>query len=136
MRSKARARKLATNDKDDEYALQPSDIVDDPCGSDGDPALSSGPTEDLASPSLSEEKVSPQRPMSLKQETKMFFPQENLAIPLDFELQQSAVLNGALGIWSRRSIFTGEQFGPYIGERTPSVRDPTQGWQLHMLACT
>ncbi|XP_077579083.1 MDS1 and EVI1 complex locus protein EVI1 isoform X6 [Stigmatopora nigra] len=117
------------DDEDDEYALQPSNIMDDPSGIDGDPALSSGLAEDPTSPSQSEDEVSPRRPLPFKQTTDIF-PKENFAIPLDFELQQSAVLNGALGIWSRRSIFIGERFGPYIGERTPSVKDSTQGWQI------
>ncbi|XP_061637364.1 histone-lysine N-methyltransferase MECOM isoform X3 [Phyllopteryx taeniolatus] len=130
MRSKGRARKLATNDGDDKYALETSDILDDACGSDGDPARSSGLAEDPTSPS--EDEVSPSRPASFQQQQQIniFLSQENLAIPMDFELQQSTVLNGALGIWSRRSIYIGERFGPYVGERTPSLRDPVQGWQI------
>ncbi|XP_019741575.1 MDS1 and EVI1 complex locus protein EVI1 isoform X5 [Hippocampus comes] len=132
MRSKGRARKLATNDGDDKYAGQPTDVLDDACGSDGDPVPSSGPAEDPSSLSLSEEEVSPHRPASIQQQqpTNIFLPQENLTIPLDFELQQSAVLRGALGIWSRRSLYIGERFGPYLGERTLSLKDPTQGWQI------
>ncbi|KAM9813191.1 MDS1 and EVI1 complex locus protein EVI1-A isoform 6-T6 [Syngnathus typhle] len=130
MRSKGRARKLATNDEDDKYACHPADILEDTCGSDGDPAQSSGPAEDPTSPSLSEDEVSPHRPASQQQQPNTFLSQDNLTIPLDFELQQSAVGNGALGIWSRRSLYIGERFGPYLGEQTPSLKDPTQGWQI------
>ncbi|XP_051933324.1 histone-lysine N-methyltransferase MECOM isoform X3 [Hippocampus zosterae] len=132
MRSKGRARKLATNDGDDKYADQPTDVLDDACGSDGDPVPSSGLAEDPSSLSLSEEEVSPHRPAFIQQQqpTNMFLPQENLTIPLDFELQQSAVLRGALGIWTRRSLYVGERVGPYLGERTLSLKDPTQGWQI------
>lgn len=120
------------DDGDDKYAGQPTDVLDDACGSDGDPVPSSGLAEDPSSLSLSEEEVSPHRLASIQQQqpTNMFLPQENLTIPLDFELQQSAVLRGALGIWTRRSLYIGERFGPYLGERTLSLKDPTQGWQV------
>ncbi|XP_063763769.1 MDS1 and EVI1 complex locus protein EVI1-A isoform X2 [Eleginops maclovinus] len=129
MRSKGRARKLATSDGDDEFALYPPDILDDVCGSDGDPTPSSVLAEDPASPLLSDDEASPQHPLSF-QHPGIFLPQEDLTVPLDFELRESAVPGGGLGIWSHRRIKVGERFGPYEGEHMPYLRDPTQGWEI------
>nr|XP_020455990.1 MDS1 and EVI1 complex locus protein EVI1 isoform X3 [Monopterus albus] len=127
MRSKGRARKLATSDGDDEFTLYPSDNIDDACGSDGDP--SSALAEDPASPSLSNDKASPLDLLSLQHPT-IFLPQEGLPIPLDFELRESAVAGGGLGIWSCRKVNIGERFGPYEGEHRACLRDTTQGWKI------
>ncbi|XP_068173029.1 histone-lysine N-methyltransferase MECOM isoform X4 [Antennarius striatus] len=129
MRSKGRARKLATSDGDDEIALYPSDVLDDVCGSDGDPAPSSALVEDPASPSLSDYESSPQDPLSFQHQS-IFLHQQYLTVPLDFELRESAVSGGGLGIWSRRRVAAGERFGPYEGEHRPSLRDSTQGWEI------
>ncbi|CAK6965220.1 histone-lysine N-methyltransferase MECOM isoform X4 [Scomber scombrus] len=129
MRSKGRARKLATSDGDEEFALYPSDILDDVCGSDGDPTLSSALAEDPASPPLSDDEASPQEPLSF-QHSSIFLSQEDLTIPPDFELRESAVAGGGLGIWSHRRVNVGERFGPYVGEHRPCLRDPTQGWEI------
>lgn len=117
-------------DGDDEFALYPSDILDDVCGSDGDPVVSSALAEDPASPPLSDDEASPQDQLSF-QHQGFFLPQEDeLTIPLDFELRESAVPGGGLGIWSRRRVNVGERFGPYEGEHRPCLRDPTQGWEV------
>uniref|UniRef100_A0A8C2ZKI5 MDS1 and EVI1 complex locus protein MDS1 n=1 Tax=Cyclopterus lumpus TaxID=8103 RepID=A0A8C2ZKI5_CYCLU len=111
------------------FALYPSDILDDVCGSDGDPTPSSALAEYPASPLLSEDEASPQHPLSF-QHPSIFLPQEDLAIPLDFELRGSAVPGGGLGIWSHRRVNVGERFGPYEGEHMPRLRDPAQGWEV------
>ncbi|XP_029373155.1 histone-lysine N-methyltransferase MECOM isoform X2 [Echeneis naucrates] len=128
MRSKGRARKLATSDGDDEFALYSSDILDDVCGS-GDPTPSSALVEDPASPPLSDDEASPQDFLSF-QCPNIFLSQEDLNVPLDFELRESAAPGGGLGIWSRRKVKVGECFGPYEGEHRPSLRDPSQGWEI------
>lgn len=99
------------------------------CGSDGDPAPSSALAEDPASPLLSDDDSSPQDTLSFQHQS-IFLPQEDLTVPLDFELRESAVPGGGLGIWSRRRVNVGERFGPYEGEQRPSLRDPTQGWEV------
>ncbi|XP_039987330.1 histone-lysine N-methyltransferase MECOM isoform X4 [Xiphias gladius] len=129
MRSKGRARKLATSDGDDEFALYSSDILDDVCGSDGDPTPSSALAEDPGTPPLSDDEASPQDPLSF-QHPSIFLSQEDLTIPLDFELRESAVPGGGRGIWSRRKVNVGERFGPYEGEHRPCLQDPTQGWEI------
>lgn len=118
-----------TGDGDEEFALYPSDILDDVCGSDGDPTLSSALAEDPASPPLSDDEASPQESLSF-QHSSLFLSQEDLTIPPDFELRESAVAVGGLGIWSRRRVNVGERFGPYVGEHRPCLRDPTQGWEV------
>ncbi|XP_067362924.1 histone-lysine N-methyltransferase MECOM isoform X4 [Channa argus] len=128
MRSKGRARKLATSEGDDDFTLYPSDILDDVCGSDGDPTASSTLAEDPASPQLSDDAASPQNPLSFPHQS-IFLPQD-LSIPLEFELRESTVPDGGLGIWSCRKVNVGERFGPYEGEHRPHLQDPTQGWEI------
>uniref|UniRef100_A0A3Q3L0A6 MDS1 and EVI1 complex locus n=1 Tax=Mastacembelus armatus TaxID=205130 RepID=A0A3Q3L0A6_9TELE len=117
------------NDGDDEFIIYPSDILEDMCGSDGDPTHSSALAEDLTSPPLSDNEASPQHHLSL-QHPSIFLPQEDLPIPLDFELRESTVPGGGLGIWSCRKVNIGERFGPYEGEHRPYLQDPTQGWKI------
>nr|XP_057935522.1 histone-lysine N-methyltransferase MECOM isoform X3 [Doryrhamphus excisus] len=131
MRSKGRARKLATNDGDAGLAHKSSDILEeDAFGTDVGPVQSSTLVEEPTSPLLSEDEISPERPSPFTPHPSVFLNQEDSAIPLDFELRESAVRGGTLGVWSRRSIYIGERFGPYIGERRSSLRDPTQGWEI------
>nr|XP_054599392.1 histone-lysine N-methyltransferase MECOM isoform X4 [Nothobranchius furzeri] len=64
------------------------------------------------------------------QQPSIFLPQNDLSIPLDFELRESAAPGGALGIWSHRKVNVGECFGPYEGEHRPYLQDPNQGWEI------
>uniref|UniRef100_A0A667ZQC9 Uncharacterized protein n=1 Tax=Myripristis murdjan TaxID=586833 RepID=A0A667ZQC9_9TELE len=116
-------------DGDDEFALYPSDILDDVCTSDGDPASSSALAEDPPSPPVSGDEASPREPLSYQHQS-IYIPQDDLPIPLDFELRESSVPGNILGIWSRRRIDIGERFGPYVGEHKSCLRDPTQGWEV------
>ncbi|RVE64584.1 hypothetical protein OJAV_G00127370 [Oryzias javanicus] len=117
----------STGDCDDNFALYPADILDDICGSDGDPALSLALAEDPASPPFSDDESSLQNHISFQHR---FLPQEDGTIPLDFELRESTVAGGGLGIWSRRKVNVGERFGPYEGEHKPCLQDPSQGWEV------
>ncbi|KAF7656484.1 hypothetical protein LDENG_00040210 [Lucifuga dentata] len=116
-------------DGDEDFALYASDILDDVCGSDGDPTPSSALAEDPASPLLSDDEASPSEPLPI-QYSNIYIPQEDLTIPLDFELRESMAPGGGLGIWSCRKVNTGERFGPYMGEHRPCLRDPNQGWEV------
>lgn len=100
------------------------------CGSDGDPMPSSALADDPASPPLSDDEASPPRDLLSFPHPGIFASQEDFTIPLDFELRDSAVAGGGLGIWSRRKVNVGERFGPYEGEHRPRLRDPTQGWEV------
>lgn len=118
-----------TGDGDEDFGLYPADILDDVCGSDADPTLSLALAEDPASPPLSDDESSTQHPFS-SQHTNFFLPQEDLTIPMDFELRESSVPGGGLGIWSHRKVNIGERFGPYEGEHRPRLQDPNQGWEV------
>ncbi|XP_037534426.1 histone-lysine N-methyltransferase MECOM [Nematolebias whitei] len=124
MRSKGRARKLATSDGSDDFAPFPANVLDDVCSSNEDPTLSSTLAEDP----LSDDELSPHS----IQQSSVFFTQNDLTIPLDFELRESSVPAAGLGIWSRRKVDCGERFGPYEGEHSPCLHDPTQGWEVRM----
>ncbi|XP_041731865.2 histone-lysine N-methyltransferase MECOM-like isoform X9 [Coregonus clupeaformis] len=131
MRSKGRARKLATSNGED-FALYPSDVLDDVCVSDGDPAAppSPPPAEDPPSPGFSADDDSPLEPSLFH--SALYMPQDELPVPPDFQLRQSGVPGGGggLGIWARRTVDVGERFGPYVGEQRACLRDPTQGWEI------
>ncbi|XP_029570792.1 histone-lysine N-methyltransferase MECOM isoform X1 [Salmo trutta] len=132
MRSKGRARKLATSNGED-FALYPSDVLDDVCVSDGDPAAppSAPPAEDHPSPGFSaDDDASPLEPSPFH--SALYMPQDELPVPPDFQLHQSGVpgIGGILGIWARRTLDVGERFGPYVGEQRACLRDPTQGWEI------
>uniref|UniRef100_A0A8D0AE51 Uncharacterized protein n=1 Tax=Sander lucioperca TaxID=283035 RepID=A0A8D0AE51_SANLU len=90
---------------------------------------------DPVSPLLSDDDSSPQDPLSF-QHPSIFLPHEDVAIPLDFELRESAVPGGGFGIWSRRRVNVGERFGPYEGEHMPCLQDPTQGWEYKHEKCS
>ncbi|XP_029628706.1 histone-lysine N-methyltransferase MECOM isoform X19 [Salmo trutta] len=132
MRSKGRARKLATSNGED-FALYPSDVLDDVCVSDGDPAAptSAPPAEDSPSPGFSaDDDASPLEPFPFH--SALYMPQDEMPVPPDFQLRQSGVpgVGGGLGIWARRTVDVGERLGPYVGEQRACLRDPTQGWEI------
>ncbi|XP_012989573.2 histone-lysine N-methyltransferase MECOM isoform X7 [Esox lucius] len=131
MRSKGRARKLATSDSDD-FALYTSNMLDSVCLLDGDPTVPpSAPQEDPPSPGFScEDNTSPLEPSHFH--SSLYMPQDELSVPPDFQLRQSGVpsVGDGLGIWARRTVDVGERFGPYVGEQQMCLRDPTQDWEI------
>ncbi|XP_033832626.1 histone-lysine N-methyltransferase MECOM isoform X6 [Periophthalmus magnuspinnatus] len=129
MRSKSRARKLATSDGDENFALYPTELLDEACVSNGDlqPSHFSSHTEDQPSPALSEEAISPSFQLHPH---GLVWTQEDLRVPEDFELRESSVSGASLGIWTHRKLEVGERFGPYVGEQTPCLLDHTQGWEI------
>ncbi|XP_064830687.1 histone-lysine N-methyltransferase MECOM-like isoform X8 [Oncorhynchus masou masou] len=132
MRSKGRARKLATSNGED-FVLYPSDVLDDVCVPDGDPAAptSAPPAEDSPSPGFSaDDDTSPLEPSPFH--SALYMPQDEMPIPPDFLLRQSGVPGGGggLGIWAQRTVEVGERLGPYVGEQRACLRHPTQGWEI------
>ncbi|XP_036817529.1 histone-lysine N-methyltransferase MECOM isoform X18 [Oncorhynchus mykiss] len=132
MRSKGRARKLATSNGED-FVLYPSDVLDDVCVPDGDPAVptSAPPAEDSPSPGFSaDDDASPLEPSPFH--SALYMPQDEMPIPADFQLRQSGVpgVGGGLGIWAQRTVDVGERLGPYVGEQRVCLRHPTQGWEI------
>uniref|UniRef100_A0A8C7D1Q8 MDS1 and EVI1 complex locus n=1 Tax=Oncorhynchus kisutch TaxID=8019 RepID=A0A8C7D1Q8_ONCKI len=132
MRSKGRARKLATSNGED-FVLYPSDVLDDVCVLDGDPAAPTlaPPAEDSPSPGFSaDDDASPLEPSPFH--SALYMPQDEMPIPPDFQLRQSGVpgVGGGLGIWAQRTVDVGERLGPYVGEQRACLRHPTQGWEI------
>ncbi|XP_052379238.1 histone-lysine N-methyltransferase MECOM-like isoform X5 [Oncorhynchus keta] len=132
MRSKGRARKLATSNGDD-FVVYPSDILDDVCVPDGDPAAPTlaPPAEDSLSPGFSaDDDTSPLEPSPFH--SALYMPQDEMPIPPDFQLRRSGVpgVGGGLGIWAQRTVDVDERLGPYVGEQRACLRHPTQGWEI------
>uniref|UniRef100_A0A4W5JXP1 MDS1 and EVI1 complex locus n=1 Tax=Hucho hucho TaxID=62062 RepID=A0A4W5JXP1_9TELE len=120
-------------DNGEDFALYPSDVLDDVCVSDGDHAAppSAPPADDSPSPGFSaDDDASPLEPSPFH--SALYMPQDEMPIPPDFQLRQSGVpgVGGGLGIWARRTVDVGERFGPYVGEQRACLRDPTQGWEV------
>lgn len=46
------------------------------------------------------------------------------SLPPDFELHESGVSAGSLGVWSKRRLEVGEEFGPFEGSHRG------RGWEV------
>lgn len=64
------------------------------------------------------------------QSVPLLLPPTDLTLPLDFELRESGVPGGGLGIWSCRRIRVGEILGPQGGDRGPDPHNPTPGFKV------
>uniref|UniRef100_A0AAZ3Q564 MDS1 and EVI1 complex locus protein EVI1-like n=1 Tax=Oncorhynchus tshawytscha TaxID=74940 RepID=A0AAZ3Q564_ONCTS len=117
----------------EDFVLYPSDVLDDVCVPDRDPAAptSAPPAEDSPSPGFSaDDDASPLEPSPFH--SALYMPQDEMPIPPDFQLRQSGVpgVGGGLGIWAQRTVDVGERLGPYVGEQRACLRHPTQGWEI------
>uniref|UniRef100_A0A8K9XPG3 MDS1 and EVI1 complex locus n=1 Tax=Oncorhynchus mykiss TaxID=8022 RepID=A0A8K9XPG3_ONCMY len=124
---------LSPSGNGEDFVLYPSDVLDDVCVPDGDPAVptSAPPAEDSPSPGFSaDDDASPLEPSPFH--SALYMPQDEMPIPADFQLRQSGVpgVGGGLGIWAQRTVDVGERLGPYVGEQRVCLRHPTQGWEI------
>nr|XP_015217224.1 PREDICTED: MDS1 and EVI1 complex locus protein EVI1 isoform X3 [Lepisosteus oculatus] len=126
MRSKGRARKLATSDEG-EFERFPDVVLGDLTGVDVEPAPTPLPGQDLMSPATSSEECTPKQGSPFQ--APIYIP-DDLPIPPDFELRESGMPSSGLGIWTKRKILTGERFGPYVGEQRSELKDRNQGWEI------
>ncbi|XP_051839096.1 histone-lysine N-methyltransferase MECOM isoform X1 [Antechinus flavipes] len=126
MRSKGRARKLATSNEClyDTYPEIPLEEVPEVDGEVGTLSLS---IQEPASPATSCEEFTPKEGSPYK--APIYIP-DDIPIPPEFELRESNVPGAGLGIWTKRKIEVGEKFGPYIGEQSADLKDPSYGWEI------
>ncbi|XP_036414498.1 MDS1 and EVI1 complex locus protein EVI1-A isoform X8 [Colossoma macropomum] len=132
MRSKSRARKLTTGDEGD-FPLFPSDVLEEVGGvSDGDP-IPLVTANNIPSPNLLHEGDAAEESSTFNTSfhTPLYLGREEAetSVPPDFELRESGISPSNLGVWSKRRLEVGEQFGPFEG--TPSHSDPKRphGWE-------
>uniref|UniRef100_A0AAR2JMK0 C2H2-type domain-containing protein n=1 Tax=Pygocentrus nattereri TaxID=42514 RepID=A0AAR2JMK0_PYGNA len=52
------------------------------------------------------------------------------SVPPDFELRESGISPGNLGVWSKRRLEVGEQFGPFEGTTSPGDPKRLHGWEV------
>ncbi|KAA0702182.1 Zinc finger protein 16 [Triplophysa tibetana] len=103
--------------------------------SDADPAPLAA-AKDLPSPGLSYEAVSPFAPSPFLPSfhTSMYLAGEGLeSVPPDFEIRESDVSKGTLGVWARRHLEVGERLGPYEGPLRHRPESATQAWEVSVL---
>ncbi|XP_051963383.1 MDS1 and EVI1 complex locus protein EVI1-A-like isoform X12 [Xyrauchen texanus] len=131
MRSKGRARKLATGGGEDFSLFASDDLEEVVQVSDADPVTLANPN-DLPSPGLSSEALSPidSSPFHPSFHTSMYLAGEGLeSVPPDFEVRESGLSRGNLGVWSRRRLEVGERLGPYEGASRHSPENVSQAWE-------
>ncbi|XP_043329738.1 histone-lysine N-methyltransferase MECOM isoform X9 [Cervus elaphus] len=126
MRSKGRARKLATNNEC-VYGSYPEIPLEEMPHADGVAGALSLSIQEPCSPATSSEAFTPKEGSPYK--APIYIP-DDIPIPAEFELRESNMPGAGLGIWTKRKIEAGEKFGPYVGEQRSNLKDPSYGWEI------